>query len=103
MIAANDPRLSAVILVMPFTSGAADAAAFPRGTLEKAWKDRAATAKAWTEKKQKLPTTHVQLWNTSLAEAEGTGPQPFLAGPVPYNFITEARKKSPRPALHLLT
>jgi hypothetical protein len=46
MIAGNDPRLSTVVLVMPFTSGAADAAAFPKEALEAAWVDREATAKA---------------------------------------------------------
>ena len=94
MIAGNDPRLSAVVLVMPFTSGAADAAAFPKDILDEAWKDRAATAKYWMEKGRQLPTTYVQLWNSSLDEAEGNGKQPFLAGPVPYNFITKARKRS---------
>jgi alpha-beta hydrolase superfamily lysophospholipase len=94
MIAGNDPRLSAVVLVMPFTSGAADAAAFPSGTLDKAWKDRAANATSWTEKERPLSTAYVQLWNSSLAAAEGNSQQPFLAGPVPYNFITEARKRS---------
>ena len=43
MIACNDPRLSAMILVMPFTSGARDAEAYPA---DKAWKDRANTAAA---------------------------------------------------------
>lgn len=93
MIAANDPRLSAVLLVMPFTSGKADAAAFPSKTLERAWEERAAVAKARTD----CSTSVIQyedLWNKSFEEAEGNGPQPFLAGPVPYKFITEARTRS---------
>lgn len=40
MIAGNDPRIAAVILVMPFTSGAADENAFPQGILEQAWSNR---------------------------------------------------------------
>lgn len=39
MIAGNDPSLLTVVLVMHFTSGAADAAEFPKGIIEQAWSD----------------------------------------------------------------
>ena len=99
MIAANDPRLSAVVLVMPFTSGARDAKAFPKGILESAWADREATAKAWDELGNPGTDTrpeikYVTLWAESKENALGSGPQNFLTGIDAYNFITEARQRS---------
>ena len=96
MIAGNDPRLSAVVLVMPFTSGAADAAAFPKGILEQAWADRETTARSWAEGGVPPETTYINLWADSKENAEGKGPQNFLTGIEAYNFITEARQRSDR-------
>lgn len=58
---ANDPRLKAVLAVMPCTSGKLDAAAFPPGTLEKAFSDR----ETKTQNDSSVPT-YVQLWPASL-------------------------------------
>src|ERR1700743_1355374 len=40
--AASEPRVKAVILNMPFQSGQVDAANYPAGTMDRAWKDREA-------------------------------------------------------------
>ncbi|CZR69144.1 uncharacterized protein PAC_19044 [Phialocephala subalpina] len=90
MIAGNDPRLSAVILVMPFTSGARDAESYPA---DKAWKDRANTAAARIAG-QELTIEYVTLWADSKESALGKGPQKFLTGIDAYNFITSARERS---------
>lgn len=93
MIAGNDPRLPAVVLVVPFTSGAADAAAFPKGILEKAWADREETTEAWAGGAQPN-TRHEALWAESKENAEVKGPQNFLTGIDAYNFTTAARARS---------
>ncbi|KUJ07701.1 alpha/beta-hydrolase [Mollisia scopiformis] len=95
MIAGNDPRLSAVILVMPFTSGARDAAAFPAGILDKAWSNRADTAAAWMSGSTP-DVEYVTLWADSEANGMGEGPQRFLTGTAAYDFITTARLRSDR-------
>ena len=88
--AADDPRLAAVILNMPFISGRIDAAKFPQGVLERAWRNRESTVVA-----AEPVTAYVQLWPTSLANARGEeGEKVFLAGEVPYNFIVGALERS---------
>ncbi len=91
MIAAgDDPRVTVVILNMPFTSGALDAAAFPKGILEGAWRDREATVASANP-----PTTYVKLWPHSLANALGQdGEQTFLTGEDAWNFISGGLKRS---------
>ncbi|CAD6553481.1 hypothetical protein LMG28140_05297 [Paraburkholderia metrosideri] len=39
---ADEPRVAAIVLNMPFQSGAYDAANFPPGLLQQVWKDREA-------------------------------------------------------------
>lgn len=61
MIAAgDDPRVKAVIMNMPFVSGAFDMAGFPPGALDRAWQRRqAGTASGFPEPE------YVQLWPDS--------------------------------------
>ncbi len=91
MIAAgDDPRVKVVILNMPFTSGALDAASFPRGILEKAWRDREATVAS-----SNPTTTYVKIWPHSLANALGQdGEQTFLTGEDAWNFISGGLERS---------
>jgi hypothetical protein len=81
MIAGNDPRIATVILVMPFTSGAADENAFPQGILEQAWSNREEITKSWGSGGLKLGSSanenYVPLWPESLEHAEGKEPQNF--------------------------
>ena len=90
MIAAgDDPRVKVVILNMPFTSGALDAAGFPKGILESVWRDREATVTSAN------PTTYVKLWPLSLANALGQdGERTLLTGEDAWNFISGGLERS---------
>lgn len=88
--AASDPRLAAVILSMPFMSGAIDGKGFPPGTLDRAWAER--VAKARGEINEPL---YEQVWPTDREHAISMAePKVFLAGEVPYNFITGGVERS---------
>ena len=88
--AADEPRVKAVILNMPFQSGASDAKAFPPGTLEMVWKDR----QIQTISGDPQPT-YAKLWPDSLAHARGeTGERTFLTGEVVWDFISNALQRS---------
>jgi uncharacterized protein len=87
--AADDHRLKAVILNMPFISGAQDAKTFPEGILDRAWRAREAVARS-----EVAGPSYVEVWPTSSENARGAGPQPFLAGEVPYNFIMGGLERS---------
>ena len=89
MAAADDPRLKAAILNMPFISGAMDARNFPSGIIERAWRDRELnTATSQPE------VSYVRVWPDSEENARGEGEQPFLAGEVPYKFIMGGLERS---------
>lgn len=91
MIAAgDDPRIKAVVLNMPFLSGALDAQGFPAGKLADAWADREATVTA-----VEPATSYLKAWPDSLANARGEEGEPsFLAGEPPFEFITGALERS---------
>ena len=91
MIAAgDDPRVKAVILNMPFYSGAQDAKGFPPGILERAWLDREDQTAAKTKS-----TSYVQPWPTSLANANGEqGERTFLTSEHAWNFFNGSKKRS---------
>ena len=91
MIAAgDDPNIKAVILVMPLLSGAADAAKFVVGSLDKAWEER----KAVCLRKSTLATQYVQPWDESENEAAADRGSVLLHGPAAYGFSAGARKLS---------
>ncbi|WP_158930065.1 alpha/beta fold hydrolase [Acidisphaera sp. S103] len=88
--AANEPRIKAVILNMPFQSGSYDAGNFPPGLLGRVWGDR----KIQTASGNPEPA-YVQLWPVSLANARGEeGERTFLTGEVVWEFISGALKRS---------
>jgi pimeloyl-ACP methyl ester carboxylesterase len=88
--AASEPRVKAIILNMPFQSGAYDAKGFPAGMMERVWKDRAAQTKSNDPK-----PAYVQLWPDSIENARGqSGERTFLTGEVPFKFISDAVKLS---------
>src|ERR1700743_1126994 len=88
--AASEPRVKAIILNMPFQSGAYDAQGFPAGRLDGVWKDRAAQTRSNDPK-----PVYVQLWPHSLENARGqSGERTFLTGEVPFKFISDAVKLS---------
>jgi uncharacterized protein len=91
MIAAgDDPRVKAIILNMPFYSGAQDAKGFPPGILEKAWRDRETQTAASAPQ-----TTYVQPWPTSMKNAVGEeGERTFLTSEHAFNFFNESKKRS---------
>lgn len=89
MAAADDPRPAAVILNMPFISGAMDARNFPAGLLDAAWREREAAARAgsWSP-------AYVRVWPDSPENARGSGEQPLLAGEQPYGFVSGGLERS---------
>ncbi len=92
MIAAGsgNPRIKVAVIHMPVMSGAIDAAKFPAGVLERAWKDReAAVATGYTA------PSYVQLWPHSLANANGEdGERTFLTSEAAWNFYQGALELS---------
>ncbi|KAI9708115.1 MAG: hypothetical protein M1820_004319 [Bogoriella megaspora] len=85
MIAAgDDPNIKAVILVMPFISGAIDASMYPEGAMKKAWDERRARVEASGKKEG----------DESEEEASGPRNGTLLHGPFAYRFIVGARKLS---------
>ena len=90
MIAAgDDPYVKAVILVMPFTSGALDAANYPSGMFQQVWKDRESRIA-----EKRAEETYIQVWDKSTDEADGQRNQILLHGGVAYQFISGAEKRS---------
>lgn len=92
MIAAGsgNPRIKVAVIHMPYMSGAIDAAKFPAGILDRAWKDRenAVTSEYGA-------ATYVQLWPHSLANATGQdGEQTFLTSEHAWNFYQGALARS---------
>jgi uncharacterized protein len=88
--AASEPRVKAVILNMPFQSGAYDANGFPSGLLNKVWGDREAQVRSGDPR-----SSYVKLWPDSLANARGEeGERTFLTGEVAWKFISGAIKRS---------
>lgn len=91
MIAAgDDPNVKAVILVMPFTSGKADAMNFVPGSLAMAWEAR----KEKCLSTSKRDDAFIQPWDESEEEANGDRNSILLHGPVPYEFRTGAKELS---------
>ena len=86
---ADDPRPAAVILNMPFISGAMDARGFPDGLLAAAWREREAATRAGS-----WQPSYVRVWPDSPENARGTGEQPLLRGEQPYAFITGGLARS---------
>ena len=87
--ASSDPNIKACILVMPFTSGAMDAANWPPGLLDRAWQDR--------EKRRKdndADEPYVQVWDNSSSDALGPRGSIPLHGSVAYEFISGAERLS---------
>jgi uncharacterized protein len=90
MIAAgDDPHVKAVVLVMPFTSGALDAANYPPGVLRRVWEDRESRIA-----QRRTEDIYVQVWDNSAEEAKGDRNQVLLHGDVAYQFINGAEKRS---------
>jgi uncharacterized protein len=88
--AADDPYIKAVILMLPFASGRADAAGFyPPGVLERAWKEREGRARSGTgsAKLEKIPA-----WDSSEEQANGERGDVVLHGPALYGFIAKGNK-----------
>ena len=89
MIAAgDDPNVKAVIIVMPFLSGKADAANFVPEALADAWAERKQTCLASTTPSKR----YIQVWNNGQDEAKGD--RGSTHGTVPYNFVTGAKMLS---------
>ncbi len=89
--AASEPRVAAIILNMPFVSGAMEAAKYPAGFLEKVWADREMQTRSGNPQ-----PTYMPMWPTSLEHAKGAGEWVFLGGEIPYNFITRGMELSTR-------
>lgn len=88
--AADEPRVAAIVLNMPFQSGAYDTANFPPGLLQKVWQDR----EVQTASANPQPT-YVPLWPTSRANARGEeGERTFLTSEPALDFITRGVEMS---------
>lgn len=88
--APSDLRLKAVILLMPFTSGARDAQNFSKELMDKAWEERATTQGQSREHAASIP-----IWPTSKEHALSTGAnKPMLGGLNIWNFIDGSIKRS---------
>ena len=86
----DDPRVKAVVCNMPFTSGALDAAAFPAGILERAWRDREAVVGSASP-----AVAYVKPWPLSLANANGDeGERTFLTSEQAWTFFTGSKARS---------
>ncbi|KAL6892008.1 Alpha/Beta hydrolase protein [Trichoderma evansii] len=87
--AGNDDYVKAVILVMPLTSGARDAAGFPPELIKRSVEER-------LERTQNpnLGETYVQVWDNSLEQASGDRGQVILHSPPAYEFISGGVKRS---------
>jgi dipeptidyl aminopeptidase/acylaminoacyl peptidase len=80
MIAAgDDPFVKAVVLVMPFTSGAYDAANYPPGVMERVWVEREARLLGKREGE-----TYVPVWDNSKESVLQDRGQTLLHGEVAY-------------------
>lgn len=88
--AGDDPRIKAVVLVMPFTSGGLESYNYPTGLVKRAWAEREKAVA-----KQSLDQEYIPLWDNSREEAlvisETT---PFLHGVDAFDFINGAKKLS---------
>ena len=77
----NDPRLKAVILHIPFPSGRIDAAGFPPGLLERAWKELEAKTSA-----RDASPSYSKVWRDWEHDKDGDESSVFIKGPMAYHF-----------------
>ena len=90
MIAAgDDPHVKAVVLVMPFISGAIDVKSYPAGIIDQAWKEREMRCKD-----PNFPPSYIPVWDDNGRQAAGERGQIFLHGPKPFEFIDGAQQRS---------
>lgn len=87
MIAAgDDPHIRAVILVMPFFSGAYDKNNFPGGMMDRVWTERRRLVTNTTTNRE-----YVQVWDDSAEDAAlAERGQTLLHAPAAYEFISGA-------------
>lgn len=83
--AADDPNIKAVVLVMPFISGAIDRTWYPPDLLDQAWKERIG--------RPNMPR-NVQPWNQDERESKGARRNVLFHGQAAFNFYEGARKLS---------
>ncbi|KAM0462238.1 hypothetical protein ACHAO4_001439 [Trichoderma viride] len=87
--AGNDDYVKAVMLVMPLTSGARDAAGFPPELIDRSRADRLARTQ-----NPNLGETYVQVWDNSLEQASGERGQVILHSPPAFEFINGGKRRS---------
>lgn len=88
--AGDDPYIRAVILVMPFFSGAFDESNYPHGIMEKVRKEREMLCADLLAK-----PSYVQVWDNSEEEAtKNQRGDVLLHGPSAYKFISRAKDLS---------
>lgn len=89
IVAGDDPFIKAVVLVMPFTSGAYDAKNYPRRIIERVWAEREARLLGKQDGE-----TYLSVWDGSKEDALGDRGQTLLHGEVAYDFISGAKAMS---------
>jgi predicted acyl esterase len=87
--AGDDPYVKAVILVMPFFSGAYDSTNWPAGIMNRVYAERERLTKDPNGTRE-----YVQVWNNSDTEAAGERGDILLHGEVPWHFASGARQLS---------
>jgi dienelactone hydrolase len=88
--AASEPRIKAVVLNMPFRSGAYDVNLFPPGLMDIVWKDRESQTASGN-----LDPTYIKVWPDSLANARGEeGERTFMTNEAAWRFIEGALEQS---------
>lgn len=87
--AGDDPYIKAVILVMPFFSGAFDSTNWPVGIMDRVYSERERLIENPDSTRE-----YVQVWNNSDKEAMGERGSILLHGEVPWNFASGARQLS---------
>ena len=92
MIAAgNDPRVNAVVMHIPFPSGRIDAAGYPKGLLERAWKD----LEEKTRNNDQSPT-YAKVWRDWEKDGDGDEDSVFIKGVAAYHLQSGAKADSAR-------
>jgi uncharacterized protein len=90
MSAGDDPHIRAVIAVMPWLSGKADAASFPEGLLNEAWKEHEAITRGAANGQK-----YVKVWDDSEEEAAGEDlGETLIHGGQAFDFLQGAKKLS---------